>query len=425
MVILPPRRNPWVDLSQQLGQGMTQFAQMAMQREQMDRMNRLAEIQAQRQAMSEQLQAAQTLKVLQLLAAQQKQEEAMNAPSPWGTIKQGIPGGFTGTEDYIPVPPTEQKMPINWQQIKLLGGPSLEKMIQGGQLVPMEGQAKSPEEVGETATQKDYLAWKKIPGNEAKTLADYMTWHAGLSKTQETSKERDFADYVKKGGIDVSTPEKWRAAYDKWATMNAATYGGIRFDIAGLPKPTTTPGVTYSPTKGWEETLPDGTVRKLTSTEVQDRNLAYRELIPAERTKTMQQMAPKVIDLANKVKTDLTNQISNLGPLAGRWNEFMTGRIGAPNPGFAKLRTDVGLLYTLLMTMHTGARSSNLMMAHFKDLFDSGKMAPENMQAAVDAVIGYAEDVKKPHFGAGSEPVPISKGKEMILKNGKKIIVEE
>jgi hypothetical protein len=139
-------------------------------------------------------------------------------------------------------------------------------------------------------------------------------------------------------------------------------------------------------------------------------------------------MAPKVLDLANRVKKDIDTQIQNLGPAVGRWNQFMTGRIGAPNAQFFKLTTDINLLSTLLMRMHVGARGGVQIMEHFKSMMDAGKQSPENLQAAIDTIIDYANDVNKPMHGPGTKApteMPVPKGKEMILKNGKKIIVEE
>jgi hypothetical protein len=124
MIILPPRQNPWVDLSQQLGQGMTQFAQLAMQREQMDRMNRLAEIQAQRQAATEAFQHIQGLKTLQAIQAQIDQANRVKnfqdivtkLMTPETRMTTNIP---ESPDIAYPVPPTgEVTLPQNWELMK-------------------------------------------------------------------------------------------------------------------------------------------------------------------------------------------------------------------------------------------------------------------------------------------------------------------
>jgi chemotaxis regulatin CheY-phosphate phosphatase CheZ len=116
-------------------------------------------------------------------------------------------------------------------------------------------------------------------------------------------------------------------------------------------------------------------------------------------TKTMLEAAPKVLDLSKRVRDLVDEQESELGPAASRWNEFMAGKVGAPNPDFAKLRTDVSLLQTLLMRMHTGARGGQYIMQHFGDLINAGKQSPENMLATLDEIDQYANDVAKTPMG--------------------------
>lgn len=115
--------------------------------------------------------------------------------------------------------------------------------------------------------------------------------------------------------------------------------------------------------------------------------------IPTSTTRTMAETAPKVVDLVDRSLTSIDRQIASLGPAAGRWSEFWTGKVGAPNPQFAELRTNVGLLQTLLMRMHVGARGGQQLLSHFKDLIDAGKQSPENLRAALGTIRAYAKDV--------------------------------
>jgi hypothetical protein len=83
-----------------------------------------------------------------------------------------------------------------------------------------------------------------------------------------------------------------------------------------------------------------------------------------------------------------------LGPAAGRWNEFMAGKVG-DGPAFAKLRTDMGLLQTKLMQVHVGARGSEVMLEHFKNLADSGKMNYATLTNALAAEYNYVNEMAK------------------------------
>lgn len=110
-------------------------------------------------------------------------------------------------------------------------------------------------------------------------------------------------------------------------------------------------------------------------------------------TRTMIEAAPRVLDFVQRIRPLIQQEQKDLGPASGRWSEFMAGKVGAPNPNFTKLRTDVGLLQTLLMRMHVGSRGGEYIMKHFQDLIDTGKQSPENLNAALDEIERYANDV--------------------------------
>ncbi len=124
---------------------------------------------------------------------------------------------------------------------------------------------------------------------------------------------------------------------------------------------------------------------------------------PTAQTRTMAETAPKVLDLAKRVGDLVDQQAKTLGPASSRWNEFMAGKVGAPNPEFTKLRTDVGLLQTALMRMHVGARGGEQMMQHFQNLLDVAKQSPENLKAALDEITAYANQVKESGKAAGTK----------------------
>ena len=131
-----------------------------------------------------------------------------------------------------------------------------------------------------------------------------------------------------------------------------------------------------------------------------------RETDLTSTTRTMIEAAPRVIDLANKVKAEVAAQTQQLGPAAGRWSEFWAGKIGEPNPEFTQLRTNTDLLQTALVRMHFGARGGQQMLAQFKDMIDAGKQSPENLQAAADAIVSYAQDVAKTAPGGATLQQP-------------------
>lgn len=133
------------------------------------------------------------------------------------------------------------------------------------------------------------------------------------------------------------------------------------------------------------------------------------EMVPTAATRQMAETAPKVKGLAQKSLDLIDQQINSLGPIAGRWSEYWAGKVGVTDTNFVKLRTNVGLLQTALMRMHVGARGGMQIMEKFSDLINAGKMSPENMRAALQEIIDYANDIEK----SGDIKVP---GKKEVAK---------
>lgn len=95
--------------------------------------------------------------------------------------------------------------------------------------------------------------------------------------------------------------------------------------------------------------------------------------------------------LFHSVAADLTalNAQGKLNVATTRWNEFMTGKVGAGDPLYTKLRTDTQLLSTAIMQAHVGSRGSESMLEHFKGLADAGKMDAPTLTAALQAEFHY------------------------------------
>lgn len=125
----------------------------------------------------------------------------------------------------------------------------------------------------------------------------------------------------------------------------------------------------------------------------QERLFRLRQGLLTNSTKTMIEAAPEVKKFIDRIRLEL--KTTSVGPLAGRWNNLWTTKAGLDNPDFARMRTDTGLLQTLLMRMHVGARGGSEMLEHFKEMIDAGKQSPDNMRAAMDEIEAYASDLEE------------------------------
>jgi hypothetical protein len=83
------------------------------------------------------------------------------------------------------------------------------------------------------------------------------------------------------------------------------------------------------------------------------------------------------------------DKAGRLGPIMGRWNDFMVGTIGAGDPEYTELRTNIGLLQTGLMMAHVGARGGVKLLEKFTDLVNAQKMDAATLRGTLKAVEGW------------------------------------
>jgi hypothetical protein len=127
------------------------------------------------------------------------------------------------------------------------------------------------------------------------------------------------------------------------------------------------------------------------------------------RIQAMADMAKSTLPHIDSLMAETKSVADLLGPAAGRYSEFMTGKVGAPNQRFAHYMDEVSFLDSAITLAHSQGRVSNLIYENFKRMFDSGKQSPENMMEALKVakewMTGYAQ------MGGGeATPSPVAGG---------------
>ncbi len=110
-------------------------------------------------------------------------------------------------------------------------------------------------------------------------------------------------------------------------------------------------------------------------------------------TRTMVETAPKVKKLLESAENQIDGLQDELGPGAGRWNDFWTHKVGVKNPEYMRFRASTDLAYSLLMRMHRGSQGSDAAQEHFSQIIAASYQSPENMKAAIDEIKAYADYV--------------------------------
>lgn len=97
------------------------------------------------------------------------------------------------------------------------------------------------------------------------------------------------------------------------------------------------------------------------------------------------------------------------GPMYGRWNDFMTGKIGTGNDAFQRLRDDLNYIKTGVLRAH-GMRS-RVALGEMNQILNAKVMSPQLLQAGLDAtkdLLAHYEEAAGLPVTPGAVPPPVN-----------------
>jgi hypothetical protein len=80
-----------------------------------------------------------------------------------------------------------------------------------------------------------------------------------------------------------------------------------------------------------------------------------------------------------------------LGPVAGRWNDFMQGKVGLDNPKFAGLRADLLMLSSAVALAHARGRLPENLREEFDRAINAPKQTPDNLVSTLQHIQPWLE----------------------------------
>ena len=97
-----------------------------------------------------------------------------------------------------------------------------------------------------------------------------------------------------------------------------------------------------------------------------------------------------------------------LGPVSGRWNEFMQGKVGMENPDMAGLRADLLMVSSAVALAHARGRLPENLRAEFDAMINAPQQSPENLVAVLNHIKPWMERMGKmgaqAQDGGGAQP---------------------
>ena len=124
----------------------------------------------------------------------------------------------------------------------------------------------------------------------------------------------------------------------------------------------------------------------------------------AARAENISRMVPTVIKEIQTLGPDL-------GPIMGRWNDFMQGKVGADNPDFAGLRMDLALVASGVALAHAVGRLPENLRVEFEHMINAPQQDPKNIIASLQHVLPILDQMKNvgmPHTMSGGTPASAS-----------------
>lgn len=126
---------------------------------------------------------------------------------------------------------------------------------------------------------------------------------------------------------------------------------------------------------------------------------------PTSTMRTGAGRAAMVNEAIPGVLADIEKNKEQMGPLMGRWNDFMQGKVGSENPDFAALRMDLTLMGTAVALAHAQGRLPENLREEFDKAINAPQQTPENLEAAIKAVQPWMARMQQ----AGQVPQPAPK----------------
>lgn len=128
---------------------------------------------------------------------------------------------------------------------------------------------------------------------------------------------------------------------------------------------------------------------------------------PTGSTRSQAQTADRVRTEIPRIRAEINDLSSQLGPTMGRWNELVTGKIGAGDPRYEQLRTDLQFLNAAAAKFHLNSVEA---VKEFNQLASAGRMTPKVLDAYLNAVSKWADTAQAQERGFGEQAPPAGGG---------------
>jgi hypothetical protein len=144
---------------------------------------------------------------------------------------------------------------------------------------------------------------------------------------------------------------------------------------------------------------------------------------PTTQQRTAAGRAETVVAMAPEVLSRIDALAPKIGPIAGRWNDFMQGKVGSDDPDFAALRSDLLMMSSAVALAHAQGRLPENLREEFDRAINAPKQTPQNLKATINAMLPWLQQMQhqgQPNQNAPTTPRPANVPEGYELKDGPK-----
>lgn len=116
---------------------------------------------------------------------------------------------------------------------------------------------------------------------------------------------------------------------------------------------------------------------------------------PTMTQRTAAGRAQTVIGMAPEVLARIDATASQMGPVSGRWNEFMQGKVGAPNQAMSELRSDLLMMSSAVALAHAQGRLPENLREEFDRAINAPKQTPANLKGTIQTMLPWLQKVQE------------------------------
>ena len=118
---------------------------------------------------------------------------------------------------------------------------------------------------------------------------------------------------------------------------------------------------------------------------------AMSQFAPTSQMKNVSAQAKLAAGQIPDIIKEVHDLGDSLGPVAGRWNEFMQGKVGTDNPAFAGLRADLMMQGTAVALAHARGRLPENLRQEFDTMINSPQQSPANIISVLTHIQPWLE----------------------------------